>query len=214
MSLYYVLLEDEYTGDRMKIGNIMLKLNDILYEQTKLKLGICTGLAIDDIESFDEISKLKVLHEEVLWKNMTMDERTSKILDYLKLIGGISGELLIVDPYMFCYKAEKEYKEMVKSVFCKCGCERIQIITDKNKFDETFCKEIRQSVNTKLEVYFSDDFHDRFWIANEKKGFLMGTSLNGIGKKYTSIVMLNEEDVREIVRISTQIIKEYEDGMA
>ena len=26
------------------------------------------------------------------------------------------------------------------------------------------------------------DFHDRFWIADEKKGLFIGTSLNGIGR--------------------------------
>lgn len=46
----------------------------------------------------------------------------------------------------------------------------------------------------------SMDFHDRFWIANRKKGFYTATSFNGIGKRISLINLLTDDDVEEIVK--------------
>lgn len=56
-------------------------------------------------------------------------------------------------------------------------------------------------VNREIEVEYSDAFHDRFWIANGNKGFISGTSLNGVGKRYSLIEILSEEDVTSIMDI-------------
>ena len=53
----------------------------------------------------------------------------------------------------------------------------------------------------KLWRVFRPGFHDRFWIANECCGFIAGTSLNGIGKKYSSINIMDKDDVINIVKL-------------
>lgn len=54
-------------------------------------------------------------------------------------------------------------------------------------------------MNNTIEVRYTDDFHDRFWISNRKKGFYTGTSFNGIGKRISLINLLSEDDVTEII---------------
>jgi hypothetical protein len=46
----------------------------------------------------------------------------------------------------------------------------------------------------------TDDFHDRFWIADKAKGLFVGTSLNGIGKKYALVDVMRDEDTATIVK--------------
>ncbi|MBR1437503.1 MAG: hypothetical protein IJ587_03100 [Synergistaceae bacterium] len=45
-----------------------------------------------------------------------------------------------------------------------------------------------------------NDCHDRFWLCPEsKRGFCMGTSLNGIGKKIWRADMLEQDEVEMLV---------------
>ena len=50
-----------------------------------------------------------------------------------------------------------------------------------------------------VTVRYTNTFHDRFWIADQTKGVFCGTSLNGIGIRYSLADYLKEEDVQEIV---------------
>ncbi|MEZ5284987.1 MAG: hypothetical protein R2712_09300 [Vicinamibacterales bacterium] len=41
-------------------------------------------------------------------------------------------------------------------------------------------------------------YHDRFWIADEERGLFVGTSLNGIGKRYCLVDYMAPHDASEI----------------
>ena len=43
-----------------------------------------------------------------------------------------------------------------------------------------------------IQVKFTADFHDRFWIAGRSKGLCCGTSFNGVGKRISCINTLSE----------------------
>jgi len=45
----------------------------------------------------------------------------------------------------------------------------------------------------------SDKFHDRFWIADRDRGLFVGTSPNGLGRRYALADYLATDDVLEIV---------------
>jgi hypothetical protein len=42
-------------------------------------------------------------------------------------------------------------------------------------------------------------FHDRFWIADDLRGIFVGTSLNGLGKKYALVDNIRDSDTNSIV---------------
>jgi len=56
-----------------------------------------------------------------------------------------------------------------------------------------------------ISTKYSDVFHDRFWIADEVRGVFVGTSLNGIGRRYAIIDYLQQRDVVDIVQRYDQI---------
>lgn len=50
-------------------------------------------------------------------------------------------------------------------------------------------------------------FHDRFWIdADREKGLVVGTSLNGIGKKLAMIDYPSRGDIREIMQVAAPFL--------
>lgn len=137
----------------------------------------------------------------MLWTNLTDDEKAGKFLDYIKKIGGVAGNLIIIDPYIFCRTSSDSYQRLLEKILKDSNYASLKIITDKAHFDKDFFEKIKLAVNKAIEILFSDEFHDRFWIANGNKGFISGASLNGVGKKYSLINMLEDKDVADIMDI-------------
>jgi hypothetical protein len=46
----------------------------------------------------------------------------------------------------------------------------------------------------------SEKFHDRFWLADGARGLVVGTSLNGLGKRYALVDFMQPSDVRDVVQ--------------
>lgn len=200
MSIYYSLLEDEYEGEKSEIGDIMDEVSRRLYKATKLRLGVCPVA-----EEIMSNNNQEVLLEEVIWKNMKDEEKVKKFTEYIAKIGGVKGDLLIIDPYLFCKNSKDDYKKLLQNILIQSQCRSLKIITDKSNYDESFFRETEKVINKSIQLIDTRDFHDRFWIANECKGFISGTSLNGVGKKYSSINIMDEEDVKDIIKIVNSI---------
>ncbi|MBZ5763059.1 hypothetical protein LAV84_26320 [Rhizobium sp. VS19-DR104.2] len=53
----------------------------------------------------------------------------------------------------------------------------------------------------------SDEFHDRYWLdIDSAKGIVVGTSLNGIGKKISMIDYATSADSMEILRLAAHLL--------
>jgi hypothetical protein len=117
-------------------------------------------------------------------------------------------ELIICDPYIFYNHliAENEYINQI-----------ISILPIKNLQELTiFCKLPRSSTiinkfnkelppNVLCQIYKVDDVHDRVWIKDSSKGFIVGTSFGGIGKKITFILNLPKRDLEEFLQLLVEI---------
>lgn len=99
--MYFILNENDYRGERSAIGDIMQKVSNDLYKKTGLSLGLYLGPSKEELEAYCCANNFEPVLEEVLWKNMTPDEQVNKFVEFISEIGGVSGELLIVDPYLF-----------------------------------------------------------------------------------------------------------------
>lgn len=203
--MMYYLDEKDYRGKREDIGEIMLQFSQYLYKKTGLSLNIWVG-SIDCESTHDANgSALQVLHEEFISKSLTPQECVEKMVYYIQAIQTENDELLIIDPYLFSEREDSDYSDMLTRILKSSNAKRIIIITNKSgkRFNAKLWDKVKQSLCTvgivDIELVDSDKFHDRFWIFNRRKGFLCGTSLNGIGKKFSLIAMLEEDDVKSII---------------
>ena len=197
--MYFRLDTTKYQGDPSKIHNIMCEFCKDLFEKTGLSLGLYMGPAHEELEAYCKNNGLEVATEEILWKNMTVSERIDKFVEYIEKIDGIGGELLIIDPYIFPRKFDNTYPGMLAQILNKADCKRVTVVTDKKNLNGHLLEKVRLSTKSKIDLVYSSDFHDRFWIANKEKGFVCGTSLNGVGRRISSILYLDEDDVKYIV---------------
>jgi hypothetical protein len=117
-------------------------------------------------------------------------------------------ELLIIDPYLFPPSLQQHpdpaylpYLEMILSATLE-KIDRLRIVTkaDRHQPTETAFVAMAQAKKAALNIAtkYTNDFHDRFWIGDGARGLFVGTSMNGIGKRYSLIDYLRNDDSAEI----------------
>lgn len=204
---------DTFSINDEVIGNFDGAIRFVLSEYAKLPIDKLDGKSLNDlginiefckrclneetnskIKIFMQENNLKYVTEDVLWKNMTDDERANKFSQYLIKIGSMDNELIIADPYIFSSRQDY-YCKMLASILELSKAKTIIVITDKKNYRDRCFDKISNKTAISIEVKYSNDFHDRFWIANRKNGFYTGTSFNGVGKKISLIHMLSDDDV-------------------
>lgn len=208
---------DAFSFDDEEIGNFDGTLKFVLSEYAGLPIKELDNKSLSDLGIGIEFCKrvlnkeidlkikanmqknnIKYITEEVLWKNMTDDEKVNKFLEYLKKNNSKINELIIVDPYIF-YSTQDDYCQMLASILGRSGARTIIIVTDQRNYKQASCDKISKKANKIMDKRFNDDFHDRFWIVNRKQGFYTGTSFNGVGKKISLINMIPDDDVMDII---------------
>lgn len=207
----YLRLDDtQFKYNKSEMMKILIASLRKINEETGFNIGIFMAPTCMDLDTYCKVNGLEIATEEVLEKNMTVSERIDKFVEYIEKIGGVKGDLLIVDPYLFFEnhkKKNEDYPEMLAQIFKRAECASITVVTRKETCCNSLFETVKQKYGAPINVAFSNDFHDRYWIANQKKGFLSGTSMNGVGvgKKYSIIQMLEDDDVKEIVKLVENI---------
>lgn len=143
--------------------------------------------------------------ELIIQKNMDDETIMIKLKKYVSHLDG-AKKLVITDPYIF----RKGNKINVVDVFgklidgIKTNLEEVKFLYPDNakKDNEVFdgMKDILNKNKIKMTVEKCNEFHDRFWVGiDNRKGVVLGTSLNGIGKKIALVDILKESDVDAII---------------
>jgi hypothetical protein len=111
-------------------------------------------------------------------------------------------ELTIVDRYLFptaCSHCVDDLVFVLTPIIASLS--RVVIVTSQ-KHDARQLTKLREQLgvgNCEIVLRISEEFHDRFWIADRARGLFVGTSLNGIGKRYALADYMLEDDVKAIV---------------
>lgn len=160
-----------------------------------------------------EIKRL-LLEEGIsyLWQLVDLREdvlpRTPDRPALLRVLSGMLGriapteELLIVDRYLFpnaCADCVDTLSNLLEPIIP--GGARVVLVTSK-QCDAGLVRGLQERLKKSkvhVELRISENFHDRFWIADRSRGLFVGTSLNGLGKRYALADYMDENDVKEIV---------------
>lgn len=144
-----------------------------------------------------------ILQEEVLLKNITNEEKLNCFSSFFSKIEAEEKEWIITDPYLFKEsknkKEDDEYCNILAKIIMKAKAKSIRVITNYRNYNNDIHKKIENKLTQDIKIIWNDDFHDRFWIADRKKGFYTGTSINGLGKRITLINLLSKDEVKIII---------------
>jgi hypothetical protein len=117
-------------------------------------------------------------------------------------------ELLIIDPYLFPPSLQNHpdpnYIPYIEGILAGtlAQIDRLRVATFATRHRPTEAAFHAMSLGKKaglnIATKYTDVFHDRFWIADGVRGLFIGTSLNGIGKRYALTDCLRDEDAADI----------------
>lgn len=126
-------------------------------------------------------------------------------IDYMN--DGFSGakQLVICDPYFLLSNTKNskaDYLAGIDDVIPKT-VKTIDLYVKPKKRDtevaDGFTK-LCQDRGIKLTCRKTDELHDRVWIVDSTRAFVVGASFNGLGNKCAFILELPEEDRRKFIR--------------
>ena len=184
--------------------NIDVRLTDIGYSLSEVQDML-------QREGPTYIMSLRVLREEILPVTDRKDESSFGLLiDTLrnKLIQlSPSESLTMVDRYLFSknIRNQDEYLTLFEQIVDLVIREikLVRFVTEPSYSEELYKKTVNliENMNPHISVEHSkgEYFHDRFWIADDKRGIFVGTSLNGLGNRYALVDNIRDSDTNSIV---------------
>ena len=120
----------------------------------------------------------------------------SKVLDIFKKV---KSELIIVDRF-----TDKSLLDMIKNL----NCSVILITSNKSNINKLDIEKYNKTYNN-LSIYYDDSIHDRYFILDRSDIYLCGSSINYIGYRGSTIIMMNDIDTKNsVINKILKIIKE------
>ena len=146
--------------------------------------------------------------EDITTPSMSVDEIKEVFFKFVEKLDGAKN-IIIIDPYFYASSnnsAISIFREALSLISGKL--EAIHFVTNgRNNDRKSLIHNVVRSIKNSISIndIVTDKFHDRFWINPEdRKGVVVGTSLNGIGRKIALIDALNENDVEEICKLAIE----------
>lgn len=145
-------------------------------------------------------------------KDLTLPQIKKKMRNYVDKLNAKGNQLVIIDPYLFPPNAQEGYLELLTGIVNEIEPEKLYLVysddDSKDKYDPQLFDDFFDDViveKDKIIPFASEYFHDRFWICPDTKiGFVVGTSLNGLGRKLCYISMLEPDDVEILLEELTE----------
>lgn len=152
---------------------------------------------------------IRPVTEAVMKKCNTSEDKDVLIAMLTNMVSSLKPERMIIfsDPFIFLPKGSNDHSDSIvcilQSILNKVN--KITFITQPN-YDKLFFKYISDKlllINNAIiiECKTTSIVHDRFIIADEERGLMIGCSINGIGNKLAFAYTLPGMDVLEVVDI-------------
>lgn len=152
-------------------------------------------LAVSDLFEGD----VQILLEDVIIPN-TAEDYEARVMRYINELHSQGKTLILTDPYLFMSR-ESDYINELDRLLRGSGAGKIVCFMPQRCQNATYTDITSRLSSIKFEFHEYDDCHDRFWLCPEEKtGFCMGTSLNGLGRKICRIDMLELVEVEVLLK--------------
>ena len=139
------------------------------------------------LEHDNSIKLLKELFEED--KEYYLDKEYDAYSKILDIFNKAKNELIIVDRF-----TDKTLLDMI----CKLKCNVILITSNKTEISKLDIEKYNKTYNN-LVVYYDDSIHDRYFIIDRKDIYICGSSINYIGYRKSTIIIMNNENTKNSI---------------
>jgi len=159
--------------------------DDLLDQKYYNNLTLKNNLEIKELQnSFNSFKEDKEVDE--LYFDGKIYDAYSKIIDIFK---EANNKLIIIDRFI-----DKTILDMIKNL----KCDVILITGSKSNLSKLDINKYRKTYDN-LSIYYSELFHDRYFIIDDKKIYHSGNSINHMGYRKSSIDVLYDSTIKEII---------------
>lgn len=148
-----------------------------------------------------------IVMEDITSPSLTIDDIEKLVAKFVARIDG-AKRILVIDPYFYAPSRTTNVADSFKNLLGHAISALEEIIFVTNGQNTASKADIHAAVTAlapacKIVDFVTSEFHDRFWVdPDSSKGLVMGTSLNGLGRKVALVDRLNAADVAEIVGLA------------
>ena len=146
--------------------------NKLIYHDNKL---------IDYDEKFNYLFSKFDKKEEVIIKGRVYDGYSL----ILNILSNAKRDVIIIDSY-----ADYKLLDLIRNIKCN-----VILITKNSKRLSNIEIDKYNKEYGNLKVFRDNDIHDRYFVIDRCEIYLLGTSINSIGEKMSTVVKLQEENV-------------------
>lgn len=145
--------------------------------------------------------------EDITSPSLSINEVENVVAKFVAQLDG-TRRLLIIDPYLYAKSSAVNVADVFKNLLgTACSAlEEVIFVTDGKRTNvkaAIHAAVIGLVPHCKIVDVATDQFHDRFWVDPDAgKGLVMGTSLNGLGRKIALVDRLQDTDAVEIVTLA------------
>lgn len=159
--------------------------DNLLDQKYYNNLTLKNNLEIKELQnSFNSFKEEKEVDE--LYFDGKIYDAYSKIIDIFK---EANNNLIIIDRFI-----DKTILDMIKNL----KCDVILITGSKSNLSKLDINKYRKTYNN-LSIYYSELFHDRYFIIDDNKIYHSGNSINHIGYRKSSIDVLYDSTIKKII---------------
>ena len=198
---YTKVVEDYANGQRVDLSACELKQHNSVVDSFQAEF-------VDYISKhgLSALLRREPLMEALVAPGTTSSAIQSLLQAFLSALR-VTTDLVIVDPYFFASTTDAGYPALIEQVLHQIlpTLHTLTVITLPNKVNVALVTNVTsalaaQAPNLSVVHKTTQTFHDRFWIDPvSAKGFICGSSLNGLGKRYALVDNLQPSDVADVI---------------
>ena len=167
----------------IKIMRVFVAMRHFLINNKNIYKSInnINNKLLENDEKFNYLFSKFDKKEEVIIKGKVYDGYSL----ILNILSNVKKELIIIDSY-----ADYKLLDLIRNIKCK-----VILITKNSKRLSNIEIDKYNREYGNLKVIRDNDIHDRYFVIDRHDIYLLGTSINSIGEKMTTLVKLQEENV-------------------
>lgn len=151
-------------------------------------------------------SGMEVLLEDIIVPS-SKAQYEARVKKYIDELDSQGKTLILTDPYLFS-TSSPDYVSELEEYLRWSGAVKIMCLMPLRCKNNVYSVIEARLSPVKFEFHEYSECHDRFWLCPENKtGFCMGTSLNGLGRKICRIDMLEITEVEVLIQEISSALK-------
>lgn len=169
-------------------GYVIDKSRAVVTDENFLNL-VNTVLSIDNrLRKVEEKEKHLLIEEKIILEGQQFD--ATVVLS--NIVSTAKKSLALIDPFIDIRTLDVfRYKQKEVTLI---------IITSSKSRLTSYEKDLFNEEYGGLSIYINDSYHDRYLLVDDKLLYRIGSSLNFLGKRFSEISMVDEEDTINLIK--------------